>query len=67
MADGKSRHDWSLMTSLLCLTANVNRDSRRPAYRPADFDPFSEHEEVIAKVDISILKTVFVDGGLPVV
>jgi hypothetical protein len=39
MAEGRSRHDWQLMSGLMALLANCH--SSAGGYRPADFDPWT--------------------------
>jgi mono/diheme cytochrome c family protein len=40
MAEGKSRHDWGLMSSLLAHLANCH-GSRSEGYSPREFDPWA--------------------------
>ena len=62
MAQARSRSDWSRVSSLMALIANVNRDPKKTrAFRPADFDPHQERQRPAAKVNIDVLKAVFVD------
>ena len=44
MADGRRRHDWSIASSMMALQANCHRDAKKRsvAYKPSDFDPFTE-------------------------
>ena len=65
MAEARSEHNWAHTSALLALIANVNRDPKKSkAYKPADFNPFSERVRQAARVktDIRILKQVFVDN-----
>jgi hypothetical protein len=43
MAEGRSRADWGLCSSVLAMIANVNRDAkkRRKPFAPSEFNPFS--------------------------
>ena len=66
MALARSRAEWARTTNLMALIANVNRDPKRPAYSPRDFDPTGvrpQRREMQA--DVSILKDVFIHGRLP--
>lgn len=70
MADGRQRSDWGRMSSLMALIANVNRDpkKKRQPYKPRDFDPWQGEDGKKNKppqIDLSVLRTVFVDGILP--
>jgi len=47
----------------MALIANANRDAKKHrAFRPNDFDPFSQTNKPKQKVDVSILKDIFIDG-----
>jgi hypothetical protein len=47
----------------MALIANANRDPKKHrAFRPNDFDPFSQTHKPKQKVDVSILKDIFIDG-----
>ncbi|HEX5442604.1 MAG TPA: hypothetical protein VFW87_02190 [Pirellulales bacterium] len=63
MAEAKSRQAWNHTASLLAMLANVHRDTKKTrAFRPADFHPHRRNERAtIPKVEISVLKQVFVD------
>jgi hypothetical protein len=66
MAEGRQRADWSRISALMALIANTQRDPKKHrAFKPADFDPFSTHSKVAAKVGVGVLKTVFIDHRLP--
>jgi hypothetical protein len=39
MAEGRSMAAWSHTSAVLALVANVNRASKGPAMKPADFNP----------------------------
>jgi len=65
MAEGRVRDEWRRTSVLLALIANTNRDPKKSrALRPADFDPFAKPVMPI-KVDIEVLKDVFIDGRMP--
>lgn len=65
MLDGKQRHDWSIAASVMSVMANLQRDPKRSRrLHPSDFDPFSKHQRPV-KVDVSVLKDVFIDGKFP--
>ena len=47
----------------MALIANANRDAKKHrAFRPSDFDPFTVALKPKQKVDVSILKDIFIDG-----
>jgi len=63
MAEAKQRDDWARTSSLMALIANANRDPKKHrAFRPTDFDPFSQTQQPKQKVDVTILKEVFIDN-----
>jgi hypothetical protein len=63
MAETKQRDEWARTSSLMALFANANRDAKKHrAFRPTDFDPFSQTQAPKQKVDVSILKDIFIDG-----
>jgi hypothetical protein len=53
MAEGRSAFLWNHTSSLLALTANVNRDPKRKAFTPGDFNPHdkSKREEQTISVE----------------
>jgi len=66
MAEGKQRDEWARTSSLMALIANANRDAKKHrAFRPTDFDPFSQTNKPKQQVDVSILKEIFIDGNKP--
>jgi hypothetical protein len=68
MLDGKQRHDWSIASAVMALMANIHRDPKRSRrITPSDFDPFAKRSPAQrhAKVDVSVLKDVFIDGRPP--
>jgi hypothetical protein len=63
MAEAKQRDEWARTSSLMALIANANRAPKKHrAFRPIDFDPFAATPKVKQKVDVSILKEVFIEG-----
>ena len=65
MAEACGRDAWSRTSALMALLANCHRDPKKTRMlRPRDFDPFTEPAKPI-KVDISVLKDVFIDGKVP--
>ena len=63
MAEARQRDEWARTSSLMALIANANRDPKKHrAFRPTDFDPFSQTHKPKQKVDVSILKDIFIDG-----
>jgi hypothetical protein len=63
MAEARSRERWAHTSSLLALLANAHRDPKRTrAFVPADFNPHAKKAEPVReRVNISVLKAVFVD------
>lgn len=57
------RHDWQRTASIMALIANVHRSPSRPAFKPADFDPFSARRRVVAPIEV--LRQVFVERRMP--
>jgi len=41
MAEGLDQQQWRHTSSLCAILANVNRPSKRRAYKPDDFNPYS--------------------------
>ncbi len=63
MAEARQRDEWARTSSLMALIANANRDPKKHrAFRPTDFDPFSQTHKPKQKVDVSILKEIFIDN-----
>ncbi|MCC6907180.1 MAG: hypothetical protein IT430_04495 [Phycisphaerales bacterium] len=49
----------------MALIANTQRSAKHQrAFRPSDFDPFALQGGVM-KADVSVLKEVFIEGGVP--
>jgi hypothetical protein len=42
MADARQREAWGRLSTLLATLANVNRDPRKKALSPDDFNPYVE-------------------------
>jgi len=63
MAEGKQRDEWARTSSLMALIANANRDAKKHgAFRPTDFDPFTQARTPKQKIPVSTLKEIFIDG-----
>lgn len=66
MAEGRGKAAWAHTSALLAMLANAHRDpKKRKAFTPADFNPYSARDRakpVTKTKDLSILKTIFVDG-----
>ena len=64
MADGHQTEAWNHTAALLAMLANTHRDPKKTrAFKPSDFHPGTRREkpkEAVPRVDISVLKTVFV-------
>jgi hypothetical protein len=70
MADAKQTDDWNHTAAILALLANVHRDPKKgKAFKPADFHPALKRSSMPSspapKVDVSILKTIFVRETSP--
>ena len=65
MADAKQTADWNHTAALLAMLANTHRDPKKTRpFKPGDFHPYARRAvaaEALPKVDITVLKTVFVD------
>ena len=63
MADARRRDQWSHTSAVLAMTANIHRDRKKKSqpFTPADFHPLAARKRPAPKVDVSILKQVFVD------
>jgi hypothetical protein len=65
MHDARATDAWNHTSTVLALLANAHRDTRKkPApFKPSDFHPCREarQRERPLPVEISVLKTVFVD------
>ncbi len=64
MADAKQIDEWNHTAAVLAMLANTHRDPKKTRpFNPADFHPGNQRrqQKPIQKVDISVLKTVFVD------
>jgi len=49
---------WERTSSLMALTANVNRNKKTRPYKPADFNPYAKaHQELPSTEQIEYLKT----------
>ncbi len=65
MLDGRQRHDWSIAATVMSVLANIHRDPKRSRQmKPSDFDPFAKQSRPV-KVDVSVLKDVFIDRRVP--
>jgi hypothetical protein len=66
MIDGRIEQEWNHTAALLAMLVNVNRDPKKGrAMKPADFHPAAIKAAARSqplKVDLSLLKTVFVDS-----
>jgi hypothetical protein len=64
MFKGRGAFEWSMTSSILALTVNMNRKPGTAAVDPSRFNPFAEKEKEVVKLDskqtMSILKSVFV-------
>jgi len=42
MAEGRGRFEWGIASSMMALSANLQRDPKRgQPFRPSDFNPFA--------------------------
>ena len=64
MAGGRGRAEWSRMSSLMALVANVNRDPKKHrAFRPRDFNPYERRRTEgipLNAANMHLLKKAFV-------
>ena len=68
MVQGRKRLAWDCTSHVLAMLYNANKKADAPLKHPRDFNPLPQdvntkkpRRRVMAK-DLSILKTVFVDG-----
>jgi hypothetical protein len=54
MADAKRVHDWNIASSVMALTAEINRDRkrRRKPFKPDDFNPYTVNRPVPVKATV---------------
>ncbi|GAA4447068.1 hypothetical protein GCM10023156_08670 [Novipirellula rosea] len=54
MADARRRHDWNIASSVMALTAEINRDRRRrrKPFKPDDFNPYTATKPVPARATV---------------
>lgn len=65
MAEARQRDEWARTSSLMALVANANRDPKKHrVLKASDFDPFAAPERTKQKVDVIVLKDIFIDGRL---
>ena len=68
MTEARQHDNWNYASSVMALLANLNRDPKKGrALKPSDFHPKGQaiakrSDAVPLKVDLSVLKTVFVDN-----
>ncbi len=54
MADAKRQHDWNIASSVMALTAEINRDRkrRRKPFKPDDFNPYTVKRAVPVRATV---------------
>ncbi|TWU19845.1 hypothetical protein Poly21_20230 [Allorhodopirellula heiligendammensis] len=54
MAEAKRQHDWHIASSVMALTAEINRDRkrRRKPFKPDDFNPYTVTRSVPVKATV---------------
>ena len=65
MAEGRGRFLWEAVSTLLALTANVNRTSKSAkVFKPRDFNPYHPSNTVIevTKENISLMREAFTNN-----
>lgn len=62
MAEARQRDNWLHTSSILALTANVNRDSKKRPLQPDDFNPFAVEKRYKERVDLETMKAMFMRG-----
>jgi len=64
MAEGRGKAEWSQTSLLAAVIANCHRNPKKPALKPADFNPYlraaSAKRAPKLKVGIDALRQVFV-------
>jgi hypothetical protein len=67
MADARQREAWGRLSALLATIANVNRDPKKRAVSPDDFNPYVEKRESsgtpITAENVGLLKAWVNRGG----
>ena len=66
MAEGRGRFLWEAVSTLLALTANVNRASKSAkVFKPRDFNPYHHSDTVIevTKENIGLMRQAFANKG----
>lgn len=71
MADARQQDNWNYAAAVMALLANLNRDPKKGrAFKPGDFHPLhhrtTQPNQPPLKVDLAVLRTVFVEskGGV---
>ena len=65
MAEGRGRFLWEAVSTLLALTANVNRTSKSAkVFKPHDFNPYHHSNTVIevTKENIGLMREAFTNN-----
>jgi len=59
MADARRRHDWNIASSVMALTAEINRDRRRrrKPFKPDDFNPYTATKSVPVQATVQQVAT----------
>ncbi|MFG0262178.1 MAG: hypothetical protein ACF788_07295 [Novipirellula sp. JB048] len=54
MAEARRQHDWHIASSVMALTAEINRDRRRrrKPFKPDDFNPYTATKSVPVKASV---------------
>lgn len=58
MADAKRKELWEHTSATMALMANVNKTKDTKAFKPSDFNPYAQQQEVFKTDDLSILEKV---------
>ncbi len=64
VVNGKNKQLWSVASTMMCLTANVNRDPKKRAFKPSDFNPYfvkskKEQAVLVDENNIGLLRQAF--------
>lgn len=59
MSAGRREHDWSIASSLMALTAEINRDRKKRSrpFKPAEFNPLTRSNNKPIPVTVTQLRS----------
>jgi len=64
MADGRGKSEWAHTSTIATVMANCHRNPKKPAFKPADFNPYlrtaAKQPGPKPKVSIDVLRQILV-------